>query len=287
MELNSKVQFMKHYPFHIGDTIWLEYLRMEEKYSIGEQLRKVQFKVAQAPLSYRQINELSKDAVLKDDRENEKGWRKFSFLGLVFLHVVAELKSYGVRHEQLKQLTECFFKEPSEPDESINKMVAEWSVGCTWLGVEVVLAFYPNGDVAFYDPANYALLHKGMMGKVPTSYIHIRLNDIVNKIRKEAGVSEIPVTLSVSKSYLKSAVIGLTEKEEKLLEIVRNASYKTLRIKKKDGDTLVIHAERSGGDKITGADFEKLLKEKAYQTVTATNRDGKVVNLKVEETIKL
>lgn len=280
---------MKHYPFHIGEGILIEYLRVEDKYRIGEGLQKVQFKVAHAPLSYRQINELSKDAVLRDDRENEKGWRKFSFLGLVFLHVVAELKSYGVRHEQLKQLTDCFFKEPqpNTPEEEISKMVAELSVGCTLLGVEIVLAFYPDGNVAFYDPANYSLLHKGMMGKVPTSYIHIRLNNIVNKIRKDVGMPEIPITSSVSQEYVKSRVLGLTEKEGKLLEIVRNASYKTLRIKKKDGDTLVIHAERSGGEKITGDDFEKLLKEKAYQTVTATNRDGKVVNLKVEETIKL
>lgn len=280
---------MKHYPFHIGDGILNEYLRLDEKLGIAEGINNVQYGVADAPLTYRQINELTKDDVLQDERDNERGWRKFSFTQLVFLEVVSELKGYRVRHEQLKELTQCFFKKPSRgtSEEHISKKVAEWSIGCALIGIEIVVAFYPDGKVAFYDPANYSLLHRGMMGVIPPSYIHINLNEVINKIRRKMGAAPIPVTHSISEGYIKGAVLNVSSKEEKLLEIMRNTDYKTLRIKKKDGGTLVINAERSDGKDLSEAEFAKILKEKDFQTVTATTRDGKVVNLKVEETIKL
>lgn len=269
---------MKQSVFNIGDNIMATYLRLDEKYGIASSNLKKVYTVADSPLSYRQINELSKTNVLKNDRLTDRGWRKFSFIELVFLNLLAELKGYGVRHSQLAQLKDVFFKQPE---------ISEWSIGCALLGVEIILTVHPNGDVSFYDPANYSLMQSGMTGTPPASHILISLNRIINNIRGGLGLDKIPITKSIAEDYIKNRALNLTLKEEQLLKIVRDSSYKTLRIKKKDGGTLVINAERSSGDNITGADFAKLLKERDYQVVTATSRDGRVVNLKVEETIKL
>lgn len=276
---------------HIGEPLELRFLEADEKFKLREFFNKKAFRVSDTPLTYRQVNVLDNDSLLGEKRSDSRAWREFSPKEVVYLLIVSELKNFGFEHKKLRTLWEAFFKEPTLDKSKmaipqLNKGVSEIAIGCVFGQVEITLVASSDGDIAFYDPANYAVHDKHLMS-IPTTHIKLNLNHYVNEMLQMMKKKPFPIKWSISDEYIQSAVLDMQPKENKLIEIFRNSEYKTLRIKKKDGDTLVIHAERSSGDKITEDDFAKLLKEKAYQTVTATNRDGKVVSLKVEETIKL
>ena len=79
----------------------------------------------------------------------------------------------------------------------------------------------------------------------------------------------------------------ITPKEKELLEIISKRDYSSIKVKKSNGN-LIIYAEKIKSDSnYSLSDLERLIKEKDYQDIHITKRDGKIVNLKIEETIKL
>ena len=273
---------MQDYPFHIGDGILVEYLAANEKLGIEKYLDAKQFKVADTVLSYRQINELDKDNLIQDERDGEKGWRKFSIFELIYLSIVSELKAYGVKHDKLTQLRDCFFKPVDDEQPFVSEDIARQAIGCAVIGAEIILSFSRDGTVAFYDPANYALFQNA------TSYIHINLNKVINQIRDGVGLEVFPIHTSLSSEYLKSRTLDVSKKEESILKAIRNKDYQAIRIKKSNGEAAIIYADRSDGvSDMTDADVLKIMKERDFQDVNVKRRNGKWVNLRVEETIKL
>lgn len=278
---------------HIGENLELKYLEANEKYKLSEFINRKAFRVADTPLTYRQVNSLDSDDLLGEKRDEERTWREFSPKEMVYILIVTELKKFGLEHRKLKDLWAAFFKEPNKPragskmpEPHINKYVAETAIGIVFSQVEVILVVSSDGDIAFYDPANYALHHTHLMG-LPPVYIKLSLNSFVNQTLEMMKRKPFPVEWSISEEYVQSRVLDVKPKEKELLEIIRNKNYTTVKIRKKDGDVSVIHAERSNGGDITEKDILKLLKERDYQDIKITRRDGKLVNLKQEDTFKL
>ena len=75
------------------------------------------------------------DKLLDNDRKDKNTWRKFSFKELIYILIVAELKKFGLKHEQLQQLWSSFFKEPEKYENrkvgefEINKGIGEIAIG--------------------------------------------------------------------------------------------------------------------------------------------------------------
>lgn len=273
----------------ISDGISLKYLEANEKYKLQEFVNKKIFKVSDTPLTYRQVNTLDTDKLLSNERVDKKGWRKFSYKELVYTLIVSELKKFGFKHEQLKQLWQAFFSEPTkEPKGSggidINRSIGETAIGCVFGEVEIILCVDSNGSVVFYDPINYSLFYQASK-----SHIQIVLNNIINGLRLKAGKEEIPIKWSVQQSILDGYKHGLSTKEADLLKIIRNDEYSTIRIKKKDGEVTLVSAEmvNNGNSETMARDLIAILNKKDFQDISIVKRDGKIVNYKVEETIKI
>lgn len=255
----------------IGENLELKYLRIKDKFELGKFLNKKMFTVSDTPLSYRQVNTLDKDKLLTDNRKKKEGWRKFSFLELVYVLIVDELKKFGLNHQQLNQLWEYFIGKP---------IIGETAVGCTFTETEIILTVNSKGDVVFYEPSYFLVIKDSF-----EPFIYIRLNDIVNKLLVKMDKKSLPIRWSIRDAYMERKV---SPKEMELVNIVRNKSYDSIRIKKKDGDISIIYAgKKMGKNTLSEQEVIKLLKEKDYQDVNIIKRDGKIVNYKVEETIKL
>ena len=274
----------------ISDNLLIKYLEANEKLKLDEFINKKLFTVADTPLTYRQVNSLDADNLLSEERKNNQGWRKFSFTELIYVLIVNELKKFGLKHEQLKQLWEAFFKEPAKGEKGmvtqieINKGIGEIAVGCVFGQVEIILSIDKEGQIVFYDPTHYALFYENSK-----SQIQIRLNDFVNNLLVKSKKEPIPITWSARQAILDGYRFELTTKEEELLRIIRNTDYNAIRVKKSDGEITLVYAEkiRDGSNGTTTQDLIEMLNTKDFQDISIIKRDGKIVNYKIEETIKL
>ncbi len=270
----------------ISDGLLIKYLEANEKYKIQEFVNRKIFTVSDTPLTYRQINTLDADKLLSNDRQDKKTWRKFSYKELVYVLIVSELKNFGFKHEQLKQLWQSFFSEPKANigEIAINRSIGETAIGCVFGEVEIILCVDNEGRVVFYDPTLYSLFYQ-----TSKPQIQIVLNNIVNNLNLKTGKKEIPVKWSLQEDVLRGMKHDLSIKEEELLRIIRNVEYNAIKVKKKDGEISLVYAEKNRAEKngTTTQDLIEMLNTKDFQDISIVKRDGKIVNYKVEETIKL
>jgi hypothetical protein len=277
---------------HIGENLEMNYLATNDEHKLVDFINKKLFRVADTPLSYRQVNSLDNDQLLGEERKDSKGWREFSVKEMVYINIVDELKKYGVEHKKLNTLWSAFFAEPTPPKDrkstppKVNRYVGETSIGIVFSQVEIILVFEPNGDVAFFDPGNYAA-HDSLMNALPNVYIKVHLNKVVNDVLGLLKKKPFPITWSSSEEYIKSSVLGVSDQEEKLLEIIRNKDYRSLKIRKSSGATFTINAERSNSEDVSDSDLLKIIKERNFQDISIKKRDGKMVNFKQEDIFKI
>lgn len=63
------------------------------------------FYVNQEPITYRQLNHWEENGLLP---KRESGWRKFSLMEALWLHIIYQLRStFEIRHDGIKTIKEC------------------------------------------------------------------------------------------------------------------------------------------------------------------------------------
>lgn len=258
--------------------------KQDIKHNLSELINDKIYTVANTPLSYRQINTLSKDNLFPEERTGKKGWRKFSLKDLIFFHIIYELKKFGLQHDAFKDLSDSFFKEPTQMGKlEINKHISDIAIGCVLIKAEIMLTINDEGKIAYYDPPHYLLI-----GREETPVVQIRINDIVNTINEKNDNKLIPINWSGKNFILGKKNIGISDKEEEVINLIRNNDYTTLKIKKTDGQISLIHAEKNiNTDQLSKQEIMGLIEAKDFQDIGIIKRNGNIVSLKIEESIKL
>lgn len=260
--------------YWISEGREIKFLEAKEKINFDTIVNTQRFTVKDTPLSYRQINSLDQNSLINENRTNKKGWRKFNFKELAYILIVQDLRKYGFNNIQLKELSKYFL------DPKLNYL-SDLIIGCVFAQIEITITIDSNGEVNVFDPGFYELIG----ADIP--HVRLRLNDYINKIARSINKPEFPIKYSIRNEALNTPT--LTTKEEELLKIIRNADYSSIRIRKNSGNDLLVHAEKKNlnrnGTKIE--DMLKVINSKDYQDINIVKRDGKIVNFKVEETIKL
>lgn len=260
--------------YWISEGREIKFLEAKEKINFDAIVNTQRFTVKDTPLSYRQINSLDQNSLINENRTNKKGWRKFNFKELAYILIVQDLRKYGFNNLQLKELSKYFL------DPKLNYL-SDLMIGCVFAQVEITITIDSNGTVNIFDPGFYELIG----ADIP--HVRLRLNDYINKIARLINKPEFPIKYSIKSEALNST--SLTPKEEELLKIIRNTEYSSIKIKKSNGSDLLVHAEKKHISRI-GNEVEELLNvinSKDYQDINIIKRDGKIVNYKIEETIKL
>lgn len=268
----------------IADNLLAEYWNGIKNNKLDENINAKLYTVSDTSLSYRQTNDLDTNNLLDNDRKNKSGWRKFSFKELVYIQIIAELKKFGIKREQLHELWEAFFQEPGEKNKKApelrTRFIGEIVIGCALGRIEMTLIVNHQGNIIFSDPINSLLF----LNTEPQ--ILISTNKIVNELLTKMGKNPIPIKYDLQSLVVENSFRN--KKESELLKIIRNKNYSAIRVNKKNGDIAVVYAEKTTNQNdITSEELEKLFAEKDFMNISIVQRNGKIVSYKVEETIKL
>jgi hypothetical protein len=237
-------------------------------------LNKKQFRVADSPLSYRSVNEMDSKGLLKDERKNKKGWRSFSLKELIFMTLVKELRSYGLRDIQLKDVSESFFVKPLmySTDEAILHVLN---------GAPILVVVNPTGSIMYYTLPNYDAFEAQSV-----SHIRVNFNEIVMKVWAKLGKER---TDYVTNLLLWGSIINdydLNEQESELMKIIRQKKYKVITVKKNKKE-YIVDAEKSDQSNATITDIISMIGSGDFTDVTVQKRDDNIVCVKKTDKFKI
>lgn len=164
-------------------------IKEETRKKAGRAWSKLGAQVRDSSASYRFVNYLDGLGLLPDHRVDDgRGWRKFSYVDMVYLELVLALRRAKVRSDVIKSLYQMFSVPYSDGNVSYG--------GTLWLdllltvhyGIEVeLLISLGDRKVVFCDPVTMILL-----GTVATDgQIRVSLSKIVNNVRERYGFMAI------------------------------------------------------------------------------------------------
>ena len=210
---------------------------------LSDFLNSKMFRVSDTPLSYRQINSLSKSGLITNERASEKEWREFSPKDLIFFEMLKELRVYGLRDKQLVDLKNSFFKEVREAvsnnkdvfrfdinrdlkerEGKNNKKTSELAIAAVLNGNQVVITI---DDKYFADYLYYFQFADSF--RRAKSLVFLNFSEIVSNAIQRAGLGSVEYR-TLSENF------NLSKKEISILCLIRNRNYKKITIKKKDGE---------------------------------------------------
>lgn len=225
--------------------------------------------------TYRFINYLTDTGLLDDRRDTTgMGWRKFSFIEIVYINTVIALRKFGVKADAIKPIHK-FFSEEYDTDKENHTIY-----GLLWLeamvaiacGCEIELLVDDNGNVMLLDPQYMSIF--GTQATKGT--IRISLSTIVNQTRKQFGLSEIKMTSHFGKLPLSEAETSTVLSMRDLRE-----GQERISIKRTKGGKLHVGQEKivDTDDNNFAEKIAELMKDD-FAEVQFVKRNGKVVKVK-------
>lgn len=225
--------------------------------------------------TYRFINYLTDTGLLDDRRDTTGvGWRKFSFIEIVYINIVIALRKFGVKADAIKPIYKFFSEkyDPAKQNYTIYGLLWLEAMVAIACGCEIELLVDANGNVMILDPQYMSIF--GTQATEGT--LRISLSTIVNQTRKQFGLSEIKMTSHFGKLPLSEAETSTVLNMRDLRE-----GQERISIKRTKGGKLHV-----GQEKIVDADdsnfAEKIaeLMKDDFADVQLIKRNGKVVNVK-------
>lgn len=266
----------------IPDGAESNYLEAKEKIDFEAIINTRRFTVKDSPLTYRQANSMAEDNMLPKDENRENGWRKFSLKELIYIELVLSLKRLGLKHSQLRSIWNSFFREyediPEDDPHKYHNKVSDEMIAYVMGHIDIVITVTESGDINFMHPVFFTLCYPK-----DEPFVFVGFSEIVNKVAKRLNKSTFEPRCNI-----KSVNHYLTKKEEKALDLIRNDDFKSIKLVKKDGDIETIHTEKNIPiDKNSLKAIIDSIKYGSYQSLSIKQRDGQMVNITQEETIKV
>ncbi|HBD7428747.1 TPA: hypothetical protein KKX68_001506 [Legionella pneumophila] len=173
-----------------------------------------QFTLKDIDSTYRIINHWSKLGLFDDSRADNKEWRKFSLVDMVWLKVLMELRSFGLSLEKMKRSYEAIKKHIA---------IFEYGILSCIMRKSINLIVFLDGHAQIVS-GNMILRNESISYFKETSYLVININRCLNRIFPTRNFSP----------NLNS--FELSTNEMLLLGELRLESHDEITIKKKNDD---------------------------------------------------
>lgn len=265
--------------FWIPEAEELNLLDAKDRIDFNSIINTRKYTVKDSTMTYRQANSMASDNMLPEDKDRNNGWRKFSLKELIYIELVLSLKKLGLKHSQLRNVWDSFFNpyKNARKEKRLWRELSDDVIALVMGHIDIVLTITESGEVSYIHPAFFTIVY-------PTKepFVFVSMSDIVNKVATRIGKEGF-----TPKVTLNTVEYSLTAKEEKVLTLLRDHNFKTIKLTKKDGEIELIRAEKVNEIDVGSvtAIMEAISKGR-YQNISITQRDGKVVNFTQEVTMK-
>jgi DNA-binding transcriptional MerR regulator len=214
-------------------------------------------------VSYRAINHWAKLGLIDENRENEKGWRKFNLVEMVWLHILHELRSFGYPNDKIA-VVKMYIQTLHKSSDSIsNSKYLQYYIAIAFLQkLSSFLIVFEDGKACLVN--NQDLAFSELVKKTP-NHLKININHILSEIYPNKNFTPIDQN------------VQLTQSEIDFLYELRCTNASSIKVVSKEGNITKMEVEEN----INPTEkFYKLLLEEDYQDILISKRDKKVVKIK-------
>jgi len=209
------------------------------------------------------LNHWEKEGVLKDKREEGKGWRKYSPMEVVWIHILIELRKFNFSLSNIIVLKNSLEKMSDKVEFSEMPELELYVRHTLSKPKQVYLMIYPdgNGFAAFKDELD-DLKEFGVVG----SHISIDLLTILKKVFPRLSLKvEFTIDWNLSSS------------ESELLYDIRSGRFNEISMELKDGKIKRYEVSEIIEDKSL---FRKVAREYPFQRIETSIKEGKMVSMR-------
>lgn len=231
---------------------------------IKNRILEQRFTVKDSGASHRLINHWSEMGIIDDSsRENGQGWRKLSVVDLIWVHILMELRRFGMPLENLKLAYKSTFYSPT-------KRKTRWPVlevailRCLQRNPIYLIVFEDGWCEYLFSNDYYLNMQTGVLSE--KAYLVVNLNKCVKEVFPKLNAPEHEISLDLS------------ENELSVIEKLRHGDLAELHIKLKDGDIKSLINIYSGND-----DYQGLIDKIEHGEYTVKRQNGKTVFTEVSE----
>ena len=191
-------------------------------------LREKKYTAKDTDKTFRIINYWESVGLLDNNRKSgSEGWRKFSMIDLVFMHLLAKLREFDFSIQKLKVVKQDLEKTLTIAKTKTDITVLEYAymrvMGLS-SGGNTYFMITPDGHTDCVTQKDILLMQ--MLEEMPEGYIYINFNQLLST-RVKLGKSKITV-------HSENAFI-LSKRELDILEVLRTKPYKSITITPKEG----------------------------------------------------
>lgn len=219
------------------------------------------------PCSYRTLHHWESQGLIECLRETKKGWRKFNLLECVWLHVISELREFGLSLDKIAAVKPLFFENYSD---DIPIPLMEYYIGAAlgWYEPVYLVVFKEGGSV----PLNYDQLQTAHRDYQLTHCIQLNINEILKRTGTSLYVPpKYPVELDLPLEMLH------------LLLLIQMKEFKTVTVHQKNGSIARIEASK---DCKPGDQIGEILRSHDFQEIHVIEKGGKVVSIRQKISVK-
>ncbi len=236
-------------------------------------LNKQRYRISETGESYRVINNWDENGLLLDDDERGNGWRNFSMVEILWIHILRELRTLGFSLTKLKTLRNDLFLFPK------NNGVIFRTDFLTYFFYQVVLkkkdcllVVNVNGNGSLCSKNDYEASQ--LLMPLPASYVLINLNKLIAEILNK------PELGNKNEAFLK-----VDEKELAILYGISVEGVNEVRITTKDNKINKIEMKKNyKNPEDAFKKIRELAKDGQRKRISVEVQDGKIVA--IEETKK-
>jgi hypothetical protein len=202
------------------DLAIMEYFDSSIGKEISAFLNKQGIRLDTESFSYRIINHWEKNDLLFNVRPEGKGWRRFSLIDTIWVHIIAKLRGFGFSLEKIKLLKEELKYEP----------FGDWAILDFYLSRSMALQM-PVYLIAFVNGRMELVLYEEYIKALPqvNDHITISLNGIVQEVFPENEIEP---------SYPMPHF--LSEQERLLLFMIQHGDFDSILIKTQNGNNRTV-----------------------------------------------
>lgn len=259
-------------------------------------LRKPKFTIKKSKsviknLTYRQVNDWdSKNLISSSRKTKDTGWRKFSVVDIIKLYIISDLRKIGFHTERIKTVIDkisagsvALWNLKSNAIKTVNFLELEYCILACFSGVKMLLLIREKEEPFFLSEKDTVFFHfcydnaSSPVIILPFFVYAKRILDLMKRemnLKKDSTIQELFTSM-------------LTEKERKILEIIRSNAYQEILLKKSNKDEIIIRATARKSGNFSDKDVIKIINKGEYQNLTVITEKGRKITLVKEDRIRI